>query len=77
MGDFNVKVGCGEHLDITGQFGDGSRNERGSRLSQFSEENNKMVIKNKYILSTPKVQTTYMEKSGGYLQKSNRLHPYQ
>ena len=25
MGDFNAKVGCGEHLDITGQFGLGSR----------------------------------------------------
>ena len=37
MGDFNAKVGCGEHLDITGQFGLGSRNERGSRLVQFCE----------------------------------------
>ena len=26
MGDFNAKVGCGDHLDITGQFGPGSRN---------------------------------------------------
>ncbi len=32
MGDSHAKVGCGEHLDITGQFGLGSRNERGSRL---------------------------------------------
>ena len=48
MGDFNAKVGCGEHLDITGQFGLGSRNERGSRLLQFCEENN-MMIANTYF----------------------------
>ena len=43
MGDFNAKVGCGEHLDIAGQFGLGSRNESGSRLLQFCEENNMMI----------------------------------
>ena len=48
MGDFNAQVGCGEHLDITGQFGLGSRNERGSRLLQFWEENN-MMIANTYF----------------------------
>ena len=47
MGDFNAKVGYGEHLDIIGQFGLGSRNERGSRLLQFCEENN-MIIANTY-----------------------------
>ena len=39
MGD-NAKDGYGEHQDITGQFGLGSRNERGSRLLHFCEENN-------------------------------------
>ena len=48
MGDFNAQVGYGEHLDITGQFGLGSRNERGSRLLQFCEENN-MMIANTYF----------------------------
>ena len=48
MGYFNAKVGCGEHLDITGQFGLGSRNERGSKLLQFCEENN-MMIANTYF----------------------------
>ena len=43
MGYFNAKVGCGEHLDITGQFGLGSRYERGSRLLPFCEENNMMI----------------------------------
>ena len=43
MGDFNANVGCGEHLDITGQFGPGSRNERGSTLLQFCEGNNMMI----------------------------------
>ena len=42
------RVGCGEHLDITGKFGLGSRNERGSRLLQFCEENN-MMIANTYF----------------------------
>ena len=32
MRDVNAKIGCGEHQDITGQFGLGSRHERGSRL---------------------------------------------
>ena len=44
MGDLNAKVGCGEHLDITGQFGLGSMNERESRLLQFCEENNMMIV---------------------------------
>ena len=48
MGDFNAKVGYGEHLDITRRFGLGSRNERGSRLLQFCEENN-MMIANTYF----------------------------
>ena len=48
MGDFNTKVGCGEHLDITGQFCLGCRNERGSRRLQFCEENN-MMIANTYF----------------------------
>ena len=75
MGDFNAKVGYGEHLNINGQFGLGSRNERGSRLLQFCEEN--MYDDCKYLLSTPKAQTVYVEKSRRHnLQKSNRLHPY-
>ena len=48
MGDFNAKVGCGEHLDITGQVRLGSRNERGSTLLQFCEGNN-MMIANTYF----------------------------
>ena len=43
MGEFNAKVGCGEHLDISGQFCLGIRNERGSRPLQFCEENNMMI----------------------------------
>ena len=48
MGDFNAKVVCGEHLDITGQFGLGSRNDSGSRLLQFYEENNMMIANTYY-----------------------------
>ena len=50
MGDFNAKVGCGEHLFwiLLDNFGLGSRNERGSRLLQFCEENN-MMIANTYF----------------------------
>ena len=58
MGDFNAKVGCGEHLDITGQFGPGSRNERGSRLFQFCEENN-MMIANTYFQHSKRILYTW------------------
>ena len=50
MGDFNAKVGCGEHLDITGQFGLGSRNKKGSAILQFCEEN--MMTANIYFQHT-------------------------
>ena len=37
IGDCNAKVGCEEHLDITGQFGIGSRNERAVDLCCFAK----------------------------------------
>lgn len=44
MGDFNAKVGS-VHNNIVGKFGLGDRNERGTRLIQFCEEN-KLVVTN-------------------------------
>ena len=67
MGDFNAKVGCGEHLDIIGQCGLGSRNERESRLLQFCEEN--MMISNTYCIHG-EVRETFTEiKSTSSLSK--------
>uniref|UniRef100_A0A0B7BR26 Endonuclease/exonuclease/phosphatase domain-containing protein n=4 Tax=Arion vulgaris TaxID=1028688 RepID=A0A0B7BR26_9EUPU len=47
MGDMNSKIGKGKYKNIVGQYGLGTRNERGDRLIQFCEENN-MVICNTF-----------------------------
>ena len=45
MGDFNAKIGKGRQQDIVGDFGIGTRNERGERLLQFCLEN-KLIVTN-------------------------------
>ena len=44
-GDWNVKVGSQETLEVTGKFGLGVWNEAGQRLTEFRQDN-KMVITN-------------------------------
>lgn len=45
MGDWNAKVGEEKVLNVTGSYGLGSRNERGTRFIEFCQENN-LVITN-------------------------------
>jgi len=48
MGDFNAKVGAGIVSEVTGQWGLGTRNERGERLVQFCQEE-ELIIANTYF----------------------------
>jgi endonuclease/exonuclease/phosphatase family metal-dependent hydrolase len=48
IGDLNAKVGKDKYLGITGAFGLGKRNERGTRLIQFCERN-QLVITNTWF----------------------------
>ena len=45
IGDWNVKVGSQETLEVTGKFGLGMQNEAGQRLIEFCPEN-ALVIAN-------------------------------
>ena len=43
MGDLNAKVGKGRSGEEVGEYGYGTRNDRGDRLVQFCQENNMWV----------------------------------
>ena len=43
MGDLNAKVGKGSSGEVVGEYGYGSRNDRGDRLVQFCQENDMWV----------------------------------
>lgn len=43
MGDLNAKVGKGKYKDIVGDYGLGSRNERGNRLIEFCVQHELMI----------------------------------
>ena len=45
LGDFNAKVGKGIDGEVVGEFGLGTRNERGEKLVQFCKDN-ELIIKN-------------------------------
>ena len=56
MGNFSTKIGVrglNDNMKCVGPFGKGSRNERGERLLDFTEENNLLVTN----LSFKKQQT--------------------
>ena len=42
-GDWNAKVGSQEILGVTGKFGLGVQNEAGQRLTEFCQENAKVI----------------------------------
>ena len=46
MGDFNAKIGVrsiNNNMKRIGPFGKGNRNERGERLLDFAEENDRVI----------------------------------
>ena len=57
IGDFNAKVGQGRVLDIVGEHGLGSRNERGDRLIEFCQEENLMVANTFFKLPPRRLYT--------------------
>jgi len=57
MGDFNAKVGAGRVNDTIGRWGLGERNERGSRLIQFSEESDLTVVNTWFKLPKRRLYT--------------------
>ena len=44
MGDLNAKVGNVTDFNIIGNYGLGKQNERGQRLIEFCNENNKVIM---------------------------------
>ena len=55
-GDWNAKVGNEEHGQVEGKYGLGERNERGSRLVNFCEENDLMIANTWYQQHTRRLQ---------------------
>ncbi|CAG5122788.1 unnamed protein product [Candidula unifasciata] len=67
MGDLNAKVGKKKQKHIVGQFGMGSRNDRGHRLIQFCEEN-QLIICNTFFQHPPRKLFTW--KSPGDINRN-------
>jgi len=57
MGDFNAKVGKGKVADIIGDYGLGTRNERGDRLLQFCTEENFSIMNTWFKLPPRRLYT--------------------
>ena len=53
MGDMNAKVGKEKYGSVVGRYGLGERNERGTPLINFCEEN-KLVIMNTFFKQHPR-----------------------
>uniref|UniRef100_A0A8D8Z2U9 Craniofacial development protein 2 n=1 Tax=Cacopsylla melanoneura TaxID=428564 RepID=A0A8D8Z2U9_9HEMI len=64
-GDWNAKVGCGEHARVVGKFGLGDRNDRGDRLIQFCCENN-LFMSNTFFQLPARRLYTWTSPSGEY-----------
>ena len=43
IGDWNSKVGSQEILGVTGKFGFGVQNEAGQRITEFCQENGRVI----------------------------------
>lgn len=67
MGDFNAKIGKNrnENEEFTGNFGLGTRNERGDRLINFQEQH-KIYNMNSFFKKKPKRRWTWTSPNGQY-----------
>ena len=63
MGDLNAKVGKERTTNITGQYGLGTRNERGERLIEFCQQN-ELLITNTYFKQHPRKLYTWKSPDG-------------
>ena len=63
MGDLNAKVGKERTTDITGQYGLGTRNKCGERLTEFCQQN-KLIITNNYFKQHPRKLYTWKSPDG-------------
>ena len=67
MGDLNAKVGKGAEYPVLGNYGLGTRNERGTKLIEFCKGNN-LIITNTMFKHHPK--NIYTWKSPGDVHRN-------
>ena len=72
MGDMNAKVGKEKYSSVVGKYGLGERNERGTHLINFCEEN-KLVIMNTFFKQHPRRLYTWKSPGDGYRNQIDYL----